>query len=125
MSGYAVRKDGKGWRAVDGSAADPDAPSKLFPDPNTETYSETLPPDPVAAPPTPAEVLASANSQRDILLGVAALRIAPLQDAVDLGSATDADAANLMLWKQYRVSVNRVSGQAGFPASIDWPVQPA
>jgi len=78
-----------------------------------------------AAAPTPEQVLQSANAQRDSLLAVAGLRIAPLQDAVDLGSATDTDMANLKLWRQYRVAVNRVSEQAGFPATIDWPAPPA
>jgi len=122
---YAVLKDGSGWRAVDGPQPDPDDPSKLFPDPDTENYSETLPPDPVGPPPTGAEVLAAANAQRDSLLSVAALRIAPLQDAVDLGSATADDTASLTAWKQYRIAVNRISAQAGFPTTIDWPAPPA
>jgi hypothetical protein len=75
--------------------------------------------------PTPAQLMAAANSQRDSLLGVAGLRVAPLQDAVDLGAATDADMANLKLWKQYRVAVNRVSAQTGFPTTIDWPAPPS
>jgi len=69
--------------------------------------------------------LQAANAKRDDLLSVAALRIAPLQDAVDLDAATDADTTNLKLWKQYRVAVNRVSEQPGFPATIDWPAPPA
>jgi len=79
----------------------------------------------VAAAPTPEQVLSSANAQRDSLLAVAGLRIAPLQDAVDLDAATADDTANLKLWKQYRVAVNRVSEQPGFPATIDWPAPPA
>ncbi len=75
--------------------------------------------------PTPEQVLAAANAQRDALLVSAGLRIAPLQDAVDLDAATADDVASLRLWKEYRVAVNRVSGQAGFPALIDWPVAPA
>ena len=67
---------------------------------------------------------AKANNQaaRDALLAVAALRIAPLQDALDLGAATDADVATLKAWKQYRVAVNRVD-----LASTDtmWPIPPA
>lgn len=77
-----------------------------------------------ASAPTAAQILQAANTKRDELLSVAGLRIAPLQDAVDLGVATATDTANLTLWKQYRVAVNRVSTQAGFPGQIDWPVQP-
>ena len=69
--------------------------------------------------PTPAEVLAAANAQRDSLLAVAGLRVVPLQDAVDLGTATADDTANLKLWKEYRIAVNGVSSQTGFPATIE------
>ena len=75
--------------------------------------------------PTLGELTAIANGRRDYLLKLAAFRIAPLQDAIDLDSATDADKANLKLWKQYRVDVNRVPDQAGFPTTIDWPAQPS
>jgi len=66
-----------------------------------------------------------ALQMRDQLLARAALRIAPLQDAVDLGEATPAEEAALTAWKQYRVKLNRVTLQAGFPANVDWPVEPA
>ncbi len=79
----------------------------------------------LANAPTPEQVLAEANAQRDLLLTVAGLRVAPLQDAVDLDIATASDTANLKLWKQYRVAVNRVSEQPGFPATINWPAPPA
>lgn len=72
----------------------------------------------------PDTTLIDANAKRDDLLALAGLRIAPLQDAVDLDDATAADIANLKLWKQYRVAVNRISSQAGFPTVIDWPAQP-
>lgn len=80
----------------------------------------------VDLPPVSVEQLrASALARRDTLLATAALRIAPLQDAADLGDATDADTANLKLWKQYRVAVNRVPDQATFPRTISWPTPPA
>ena len=85
-----------------------------------------LVPEPEPAPePTLGELTAIANDRRDYLLTLAAFRIAPLQDAIDLDSATDVDKANLKLWKQYRVDVNRVPDQAGFPTTIDWPAQPS
>ncbi|MFL1549775.1 tail fiber assembly protein [Pseudomonas sp. D47] len=73
---------------------------------------------------TPADILAAANAQRDSLLAVAGLRIAPLQDAVDLESATGDDKDSLKLWKQYRVAVNRVTDQPKYPNSITWPAPP-
>ncbi len=47
MSGYAVRKDLLGCRAVDGPGPDKDDPSKIFPDPETETFSLVEPVLPV------------------------------------------------------------------------------
>lgn len=79
------------------------------------------PPPPVPPPPTAAEVLV----QRDALLAVATVRIAPLQDAVDLDEATPAELTALKAWKQYRVTLNRVETQQGFPASVVWPKAPA
>lgn len=122
MTGYAVRIDGQGWRAVDCEFADPDDPSKIYPDPKTETYSKTLPPVPI---PSAAEVSATAIANRDSLLGQASLRIAPLQDAVDLDVASAGDVALLKAWKEYRVALNKIESQSKFPASIDWPVAPA
>lgn len=76
-------------------------------------------------PQSPEQILASALALRDSLLATATLRINPLQDAVDLDDATDADAALLKKWKQYRVAVNRIPDQVGFPDKIDWPLQPS
>lgn len=75
-------------------------------------------------PPTEEQAADAANMLRDSLLVEAALRIAPLQDAADLDVATADDAANLTRWKQYRVSLNRISDQPGFPFVIDWPGLP-
>lgn len=73
---------------------------------------------------TEEEAILVAYSQRDRLLGMAALRIAPLQDAVDLDDATAEDIANLRKWKQYRVALSRINEQEGFPKDISWPSQP-
>lgn len=75
--------------------------------------------------PTPDQMVVAANAQRDSLLAVAALRIAPLQYALDLEAATEADKTNLTAWKLYSVEVNRVSDQSGFPVTINWPAQPS
>lgn len=58
------------------------------------------------------------------MLALATGKIAPLQDAVDLGIATTAETASLTAWKTYRVAVNRVPTQSGFPTTIDWPPVP-
>lgn len=66
-----------------------------------------------------------ALQRRDVLLQAAALRIAPLQDAKDLDKATGEETAQLLAWKQYRIDLNRISDQKGFPMVIDWPESPA
>lgn len=66
-----------------------------------------------------------ASATRDGLLGTAALRIAPLQDAVDLEEATAEDIALLKKWRKYRVDLNRISQQEGYPAQIEWPAVPS
>lgn len=85
-----------------------------------------VPPEPEPVPdPTTEELIQMALAQRDQLLTVAAIRIAPLADAVELGEASEAEVALLKKWKQYRVLLNRIDQQAGFPQSIDWPEIPA
>lgn len=76
---------------------------------------------PIPYQPSPEEIKASNASSRDYLLGQAALAIAPLQDAVDLDEATADEVAKLILWKQYRVAVNRIDISL---KDILWPASP-
>lgn len=76
-------------------------------------------------PQTVEQLTANALLQRDGLLRDAATRIAPLQDAVDLDMATAEETAALKAWKTYRVNLNRIEQQAGFPQSIAWPAPPS
>jgi len=78
-----------------------------------------------AQAPTLEQSLELATAKHDELLSLAGLRIAPLQDVVDLGEASADEVAALRQWKQYRVAVNRVTTQVGFPVSIEWPEPPA
>jgi len=68
-----------------------------------------------------ADVVAETASRR----AVADTAIAPLQDAIDLEEATDAEVAALKAWKKYRVFLNRLPEQPGYPGTVDWPVTPA
>lgn len=63
-------------------------------------------------------------SKRDGLLESASIRTSPLQDAVDLGIATDDEKSELLKWKKYRIDLNRVENQDGFPLNIQWPIEP-
>ncbi|WP_152222789.1 tail fiber assembly protein [Pseudomonas sp. SCB32] len=55
---------------------------------------------------------------------VAGLRINPLQDAVDLGKATEEEQRSLQEWKKYRVALSRLSALEAWP-NVDRPSQPA
>lgn len=77
-----------------------------------------------ASAPSPEQILKDAIVRRDEQLAVAALRIAPLQYAVDIGEETPEEAAALLLWKKFSLDVSRVSAQEGFPSSVIWPIQP-
>lgn len=111
---YAIKNDQKSFRAI-GSA------DELLDD---EVYSEDLPVLPAAVK-TTDEMAVEAMAERDRLLALASTRIAPLQYAVDLGSATDQETTSLNLWKIYAIDVNRVQDQSSFPQQITWPEVPA
>ncbi|EAA1752463.1 tail fiber assembly protein [Salmonella enterica subsp. enterica serovar Reading] len=67
-----------------------------------------------------AAQLRQAEETKNRLLQIAAEKIAPLEDAVDLGEATDDEKTRLLAWRKYRVQVNRVD-----TSDPDWPEQPA
>ena len=72
-----------------------------------------------------AQALAVVIAETARLRALADAAIAPLQDAVDIDDATDADVAMLKAWKKYRVALNRLPDQPGYSTTIDWPVIPA
>ncbi|CDH00630.1 tail fiber assembly protein [Xenorhabdus bovienii] len=49
-------------------------------------------------------------------------RITPLQDAIELGIATDEEKAALIEWRKYRVLLNRID--CSIVPDIVWPEQP-
>lgn len=72
-------------------------------------------------PITPEMIVANNTAMRNTLLSVATLATDPLQDAVDLDDATEADIALLKKWKQYRVAVNRADLTF---TNVIWPALP-
>jgi len=79
-----------------------------------------LPPEPVPAAPLQQALEEEARSRV-----IADAAIAPLQDAVDLEEATEAEVALLKEWKRFRVALKRLPEQAGYPETIEWPTPPA
>ncbi|MDE9477074.1 tail fiber assembly protein [Xenorhabdus bovienii] len=63
-----------------------------------------------------------AEYQKQHLMNEARDKIAPLQDAVDLGMATDSEQITLTVWKKYRVLLNRVDCSTA--PDVKWPEQP-
>ncbi|MGX9379052.1 tail fiber assembly protein [Pseudomonas sp. JQ36] len=74
--------------------------------------------------PAPVDPVAVAVAECARRRAIADYAIPPLQDAVDIDDATTADIALLKAWKKYRVELNRLPDQAGWPDSINWPVAP-
>ena len=75
-------------------------------------------------PPTEAALLPAARAQLKRLMQDAGLVVAPLQDAVDLGVATERQVEQLSAWKFYRIELSEVPQQAGWPRTIEWPIKP-
>ncbi|MDD0980690.1 tail fiber assembly protein [Pseudomonas shahriarae] len=69
--------------------------------------------------------LAEAVDEYNRLRQAADFTIAPLQDAADLGAATQSELHSLSAWKMYRIALSRVQTHQGYPQSIEWPVAPA
>ncbi|MCY1439113.1 Caudovirales tail fiber assembly protein, lambda gpK [compost metagenome] len=76
------------------------------------------------APPSDAALLPPARVQQQRRMQAAGLAVAPLQDAVDLGVATAEQIAQLQAWKRYRIELNAMPEQPGWPRTLEWPVPP-
>ncbi len=59
-----------------------------------------------------------AERKKASLIQKASAAIAPLQDAVDLDMATEAEKAQLIAWKKYRVLLNRIDVSTA--PDIEW-----
>lgn len=86
-----------------------------------ELPHEDIPP----TPPIASNPLDTALAEIQRLRAIADYAVAPLQDAVDVDEATEAEVASLKAWKKYRVALNRVPDQGQYPDAIEWPVAPA
>ncbi|MGC0833781.1 tail fiber assembly protein [Pantoea agglomerans] len=72
--------------------------------------------------PTAEELISQAEDKRSRLRAEADNAIQPLQDASDLGVATDDEATQLIAWKKYRVMLMRINTDDS--EKIIWPQQP-
>ncbi len=116
------------WYDADGQAVQIDSL-----DADVSTLTRDVPPDNTsmrvdgAWVPDPAKVASAAKATADAAvtsgMAEAARQIAVLQDAVDLGMATDAEAALYTDWRRYRVLLSRVQSDAKYP-DVTLPQQP-
>lgn len=56
------------------------------------------------------------------MMANASVRINTLQDAVDLGDATEKEKLDLLEWRKYRIALSRID--LTVPDSIEWPKEP-
>ncbi len=73
-------------------------------------------------PPSKAQAVEAAKVDKSQRLALATKKIAPLQDAQELGIASVDEQAQLLAWKRYRVLINRVDAEAA--PDIEWPPVP-
>ncbi|NHB98015.1 tail fiber assembly protein [Photorhabdus stackebrandtii] len=73
-------------------------------------------------PPTKEELQQYAENKKQQFIIKSSEKIAPLQDAVDLGIATEDEKEALLSWKKYRVTLNRIDIEQAF--AIECPEQP-
>ncbi|WP_083827849.1 tail fiber assembly protein [Achromobacter insuavis] len=96
-------------------------PGKRFSFENGQWVPHVLPVASQVEPPSREERVAAAIASRDALLAQAALRIDPLNDAVQLGIATEKEHTALAAWRLYRVNVARIDVEADLQT---WPSKP-
>lgn len=155
MSGWAVRLDGAGYRAVNCEFEDLEHPTWIYPDYTFEYFlaeADGPPPDPVALP---AQVEAAAYTLLDSKQRVAALQISAIQSRIDTINylintgnpdhpdylelddpdymePTEEELAELPVrkvqlksWNTYRGKLGRVTTAPGWYQTPAWPVIPA
>jgi hypothetical protein len=74
--------------------------------------------------PTDAELVDAVQERMARELRRANSAVTKYQDRVDVDDASDADIGLLLAWKKYRVALNRLPDQAGYPHGLIWPVAP-
>lgn len=73
-------------------------------------------------PQTKKQAIEQAEYMVQTLMAEATVLMAPLQDADDIGEATDDELSKLKSWKKYRVMLNRID--TSLAPDIEWPQKP-
>lgn len=75
-------------------------------------------------PPTLEQLKSVAIAQRDFLLAEADEVTAGMADAFIAGLLDETDAAKFKAYASYKLALNKVDTQKGYPEIIDWPFRP-
>lgn len=71
-----------------------------------------------------AAIKVQVDAQIQAELARANTAIIPLQDAVELDMATEEESTLYSQWRTYRVLINRIATQTGYPLNFEWPSSP-
>ena len=81
-----------------------------------------------SAPPVPpvsdADLRAKAMSKRDELLSIADKATAGMADAYVAGLLNEGDEVTFKAYAAYKLALNKVDAQPGYPSDIEWPTSP-
>lgn len=138
IAGQIARYLADGWRVVDDVRGDwwtYDGGHVPVTDLDADVYgmTRTAPPDAVSvfdgqawvtdAAKADAAARATADAAVAAVMSEAARQIAVLQDAIDLGIATEAETQAYTEWRRYRVLLSRVRSNPAYP-DVTLPDQP-
>lgn len=72
-----------------------------------------------------SELRVEAIAQRDALLAIAEEATVGMADAYVAGLLEEDDVAMFKAFAGYKLSLNKIDRQAGFPSVVNWPAPPA
>lgn len=103
--------------------------SKINPEPQegwtaTQTGDRWIFEELFVAPPTNEQLKAEAIAQRDFLLREAEGETAGMADAFIAGLLEEEDIKKFISFASYKLKLNKIDHQKGFPEKIDWPKLP-
>lgn len=79
---------------------------------------------PVELPKTESELKAEAVAMRDVLLAAANEATAGMADAFIADLLDEADVAKFKAFAKYKLALNKIDQQPGYPETITWPTLP-
>ncbi|WP_434590041.1 tail fiber assembly protein [Pseudomonas sp. R4-83] len=71
-----------------------------------------------------AELIYEALAQRDTLLAISNEATIGMADAYLAGLLDEEDEAKFKTFAGYKLALNKIDQQSGYPSSIDWPAYP-